>query len=49
MKASKSHPRLSPRPSRRSVSLQIRESQVTAKIRTPIPMTSKQFPKILYR
>jgi hypothetical protein len=41
MKGSKSHLRLSPPSSLRSVSLHIRETLVTAKVRTPIPVTTR--------
>lgn len=41
MKGSKSHLRLSPSASLRSVSLHIRDTQVIAKVRTPIPVTTR--------
>lgn len=49
MKGSKSHLRLSPPSSLRSVSLYIRDTQVTAKVRTPIPVTTRPGLKVQVR
>lgn len=49
MKGSKSHLRLSSPSSLRSVSLHIRDTQVTAKVRTPVPVTTRPGLKIQAR
>ncbi len=49
MKGSKIHERLSARSSLRRVSLRFSDSQVTAKVRTPIPMIPKPVLKVSVR